>query len=137
MIEVAGQAKTRELTRVIELCIFNVPPSANVLRRKYRNPHVYAKLRDSWGWILFATATLRERKELRDMGKGGKRVKVSVCVQHRQLFDRDNLFASVKPVLDSMVGLRWLKDDSEKEIQLEVVQSKGEPFKTTIRLEVI
>jgi hypothetical protein len=58
-------------------------------------------------------------------------------VQHRQLFDRDNLFASVKPVLDSMVGLRWLKDDSEKEIQLEVVQSKGEPFKTTIRLEVI
>jgi hypothetical protein len=122
---------------VIELCIFRSTNSANELRRKYRSPFTYAKLRDEWGWELFAAATLKQRTALKAMATSGKRIWIEITVQHTRLFDRDNLWSSVKPLLDSMVQLRWLAGDSEKHIDLLVVQSAGKPDKTRIRLEVM
>ena len=117
--------------------MFDVPPSANSLRRKYRNPHVYARLRDSWGWSLAAAASPNERSFLKGIPATGKRVRVVICVHHRQLFDRDNLWAACKPVLDALVGLRWLSDDSEECIDLQITQIKAELPKTTIRMELM
>ena len=117
--------------------MFDVPPSANSLRRKYRNPHVYARLRDSWGWSLAAAASPNERSFLKGIPATGKRVRIVICLTHRQLFDRDNLWSAVKPVLDSLVALQWIRDDSEDAIELQVTQIKGELPKTTIRMELI
>jgi len=122
---------------LIELIVWDTPPSGNSLRRKYRNPHVYARLRDSWGWSLAAAASPNERSFLKGIPATGKRVRVIISVQHRQLLDPDNLYAAVKPILDSLVGLGWLRDDSEEHIELQAVQIKGEVAKTVIRMELI
>ena len=117
--------------------IWLVPRSANLLRRKYRNPHAYARMRDEWSWNLMAAATLNERHALKQFPKTMKRTKIDIHVQHSRLFDRDNLWASVKPILDSMKNLHWITDDSDEEIELQVTQGKAQPDKTVIKLELL
>ena len=132
-----GFAGEQDVIRMIELCIFDCPPSANSLRRKYRSPFVYRNLRDSWGWSLAAAASPNERHFLQHIPHMARRVRVVISLQHPKLYDRDNLWASVKPILDSMVNLRWLPDDSEEHIDLQVTQTKGQPHKTILRIELL
>jgi hypothetical protein len=122
---------------LIELVLFRSPNSANELRRKYRHPLVYAKLRDSWSWELFAAASLGERNMLKKMALSGQRVWIEIKVDHARLFDRDNLWAAAKPILDALVGLHFLAGDSDKHIDLLVVQEKGSVPKTRIRMEIL
>lgn len=126
---------------MIELLIFQAPPSGNVLRRVYRSPYRYRQLRDEWGYMLKAAASPHERNLLRNLALGCRkteqRTKVSICVQHKRLYDRDNLWSGIKPIPDALVSLGWLVGDSEEEIDLSVTQEQGQVEKTIIRLEVI
>jgi hypothetical protein len=99
-----------------------VPPSHNVLRRKYRNHHAYARLREKWRRDLWYSATPLLRARL--LGVGAQKKIVKILISHKRYFDVDNAYAACKPILDAMVGLGWLKDDSPEWLELRVDQEK-------------
>jgi hypothetical protein len=103
-----------------------VPPSGNVMRRKYRNPHAYARLRDSWMrtmWVLAKRSSFEEGKAT-----------VHIHVEHGRLYDEDNLIAGCKPILDSLKGLCYIRDDSPEFLELVVTQEKSRERQTTIEV---
>lgn len=122
---------------MIRLVIFQVPRSLNGLLRMYKYPWKYAKYRDDWAMLLKCAASPNERSALGQMAKAGKRVKVSIALQHTRLYDRDNLWGCVKPLVDSLVNLGWLAGDSDKDIDLAVTQVKGQPDKSIILMELL
>jgi hypothetical protein len=67
-----------------------------------------------------------------------ERVKLTI-IQHREReLDRDNLWGSVKGLVDGLVSLRWAKDDKKKNMELIVDQTrcaKGENPWTDIEIE--
>jgi hypothetical protein len=75
--------------------------------------HRYAK---RWrDWILIA-AKCPQFNVLRDLGK----VKLTITVTRGRQQDKDNMYASVKPVVDAIKYRGWLVDDSPKWLDLEV-----------------
>lgn len=130
-------AASQDGERLIKLIVWQVPKSLNGLLRMYKYPWKYAKYRDDWGWVLKAAASPNERSALGQMAKSGKRMKVNISMQHTRLYDRDNLYGSVKPVVDSLVELGWLVGDSDKRVDLAVTQVKGQPDKTIILMELL
>jgi hypothetical protein len=101
-----------------------IPPSANVLRRKYRDPHAYAKLRDGFKHTLYYLVTGRDRAWLMAMAAIGKKMRVDITLIHKKQYDPDNLAGSVKPLLDSLVNLRFLANDDPPHIDLHIMQQK-------------
>lgn len=111
-----------------------VPPSANVLRRRYRHPMAYKRLRDSWKRMLWALVQGHDKDWLLAMAALGKRMRVDINIMHSRLYDRDNAYGSVKPCLDSLVSLHFLAGDSEKHIDLHVEQTKSRANETIITI---
>jgi len=60
---------------------------------------------------------------------------VSISQMRRQEFDRDNLYASCKPICDALVHWKIIKDDSEKCIDLQASQVKGKEKITIVNIE--
>jgi len=60
---------------------------------------------------------------------------VYVSQIRRKLLDRDNLYASCKPILDALVAWGLIKDDSEKYIDLRPVQNIGKIKMTIVVIE--
>lgn len=124
----------------LEITIPRVPPSANELKRKYRNPHVYKRLREMWEQEIMVAIRPEIRNRIRGfIHKTDPPAKMRLVVRcfRKRLLDTDNLYASLKPVLDSMVSLNLLHDDSEKFLSLEVSQDttgKGLKPKTILTL---
>jgi hypothetical protein len=104
--------------------VMGVPPSANVLKRKYRNPHAYARLRDEWQRTIYYSIGPQFRCWLEAMAKLGKRMSVKITIQHKKLYDEDNAMAGCKPLLDSLVRLKLLADDDTAHLELSVDQEK-------------
>jgi hypothetical protein len=101
-----------------------IPPSPNELRRKYRNPHVYKKLRLSWELALMvAPGSAVRLAGIRKMAVAHDRIGVFIRIEHTTPYDPDNLTGSVKVVLDAMKNLRFLKDDDHAHIDLHVTQT--------------
>jgi hypothetical protein len=95
-----------------------VPPSPNELRRKYRNPHAYRRLRKLWEDELFYGASCsRHRAELIDAAKKG-RMRVQITVHHPRIFDQDNLPGALKPILDALVNIHFLANDDREHLEL-------------------
>lgn len=93
------------------------PPSPNELRRKYRSPFAYKRLREAWEHALaYAVPSAAEQFALRRMA--AYKVRVKVTVFHSKLYDQDNLTGSLKPVLDALKNIRFLKDDSPEWLEL-------------------
>lgn len=90
-----------------------VPPSANELKRKYRNPHAYARLRDSWEQAIAVLTARADRKILLDTSHMNRMI-VHVTVHNSRMYDSDNLAAAQKPILDSLKRLEYIHDDSDK-----------------------
>jgi Holliday junction resolvase RusA-like endonuclease len=63
------------------------------------------------------------------------RMQVSISQMRKKLLDRDNLFASCKPILDGMVHWKLIKDDNEEWIELDCVQNVGKVPMTVIVIE--
>lgn len=116
-----------------------IPPSLNVLKRKYRNVHAYANLRKVWeAGIFLSTGSALKSSAIRAMVKTSKKLKVTIVIQHHGQYDKDNLYGSAKVVLDAMKNIGFLIDDSNDHIDLVVSQVRqiyGGSASTQITLE--
>lgn len=119
--------------------VLDIPPSPNVIRRKYRNPHAYMRLRNSWEIMLRSAPAPHHRKVLTEQAKKGGKLTVQITMQHSRLYDPDNLMGAQKLVLDALVNIGYLAADSaDKLVLLPAVQVKAtrKDPKTTIRIGV-
>lgn len=123
---------------MMTLEIVDIPPSPNVLRRKYRSPYTYKKLRKSWEWSLLGAVGPHHRELLRRQAAECK-VQVQVTIHHSRLYDQDNAIGSLKPVLDALKNVGYLRDDNAEWLDLlPVVQVKSsrKAQKTIIKIGV-
>lgn len=115
-----------------------IPPSPNELRRKYRNPHAYKRLRERWEHDLAygLSGGAHQRKALTSESQT-RRMAVQVTLYHARLFDADNLTGALKPVLDALVRIHYLKDDGPAWLHLlptQQVQCPRKHARTVIRI---
>jgi hypothetical protein len=103
------------------------------MRRKYRSPHAYKQLRKSWAWNIWALLHPQDRR--RDTPDC--KLRVTITIYHKRFYDDDNAISGLKPILDSLVALGIIKDDSPEWIELHVVQVKSRENQTTISVEAI
>jgi hypothetical protein len=125
---VNGRNQTQSVTKVLP----GIPPSANVLKRKYRNPHAYARLRDMWQRLCWAFIQGSDRQWLMAMADLKKRMRVDVNFAHTKLDDPDNLPGRCKVLLDGLVRLQFLANDDPLHIELHVTQIKIRQNETTL-----
>jgi len=111
-----------------------VPPSPNVMRRKYRSPLAYRRLRQLWETNLFhATGSAALSQKLKQQAEAKNAV--AITVYHKKPYDPDNLTGSAKVVLDALRNIGFIKDDSARYIALTVEQVVGPDKRTTVRIE--
>lgn len=119
---------------MIHLEIDEVPPSPNELRREYRHPQSYRRLRTAWEWMILAAPCATHRALLKNAARTNK-MHVEVTIYHKKAYDPDNLAGSLKPVLDALKNVGFIKDDSAKSIELvPPKQVIGKIEKTLIRI---
>lgn len=98
--------------------VFPLPPSLNrMLGAANANRHVGAAMKKRW------TATCQS------IALGGRRfpgeVYLSVTILYKRAIDPDNLFASLKPILDGMQKAEIIKNDGPKIIRPPIVYRYG------------
>jgi Holliday junction resolvase RusA-like endonuclease len=109
-------------------------PSANVLRRQYRNRFAYKKLRTMVEWMVRAQAL--KFPELAEKAKKHRAVTITRCFdKHERAYDPDNLVAGVKPILDALVKEKLLRDDSSKWLSLNVEQRRADVRRVEVLIE--
>lgn len=118
-----------------------VPPSPNVMRRKYRHPMAYRRLRKEWEKELFNNGLLqcgaREVNTQTASAEAGKHFNVEITLGHSRPYDPDNLPGSLKVVLDALKNIHFIADDDAKHIELEKplqVKTKRKECFTRIRI---
>jgi hypothetical protein len=94
-----------------------VPPSPNELRRKYRHPHVYRRLRDTWQQAIVGMTWPSDRTTLRNSGQKSRMI-VQLTIHNARRYDEDNLQGCQKPVLDALKNLGYIRDDSPRWLTL-------------------
>lgn len=115
----------------MKLDIPMLPPSTNILRRKYRHPMAYRRLRLAWqDALVLAAGASSVVEHLREQGK--QRVKMEIVVFHKRLYDDDNLAGSVKLVLDAAKNVKYITDDTQEWLEHEVTQHKSNVVHTEI-----
>lgn len=105
---------------MIELVIPRLLPSRNAAdKMHWRGRHAMRKLWTQEIWAALAQQWYH----------AGPFERAHVSIERRGLrtLDRDNLVASVKPVLDSLKANRVIVDDSPKHLELTVTQTRGTP----------
>lgn len=92
----------------------DVPPSLNkVLRMHWTSK---AKLNSKWDAEIFVAAP-----KFFPIGK----MRVIIKLHHSRLYDKDNAYGAVKPVVDALVSTGLLKDDTCHWLELTVEQVKS------------
>jgi hypothetical protein len=85
---------------------------------------------------MYAVESARELQALAKQGQ--ERVRVEFTIAHPKPYDPDNAVGALKPVLDAMRRVRWIRDDSETWLELLPVRQErstaGAPA-TTIEIE--
>jgi Holliday junction resolvase RusA-like endonuclease len=123
---------------MISITVPLVPPSPNVLRRQFRNPHEYKRLREVWEHSLaYAVGSATLKRELQEQAMT-RRVRVRITIHHSRRYDEDNIYGSIKPVLDALRNVGYIHDDNRKWIDLELRQEDGRNTmerKTVVELE--
>lgn len=110
-----------------------VPPSPNELRRKYKHPHAYRKLRKLWEQELFyGASSARHRNEQIFFADHGVKMRVRITVFHAREFDADNLAGAQKPILDALVNIGFIKDDSSIHLELDPPEQTISKEKKTV-----
>ena len=113
-------ANTRQSVTIV---IQDVPPSANVLKRKFRHPMAYKRLRDGWQRMIWAMVQGSDRQWLIAMCDLGKKMRVDITFNHMKLDDPDNLPYRGKILLDCLRNLEFLRNDDPAHIELHVAQT--------------
>ncbi len=115
---------------MISLTIPEVPRGPNghagLLRMHWRVRNQY---RDRWYWLIRAALPVMVLEPQTE------RCKVRIHQVRKRRLDPDNLVASVKYVLDSLIRWGVIKDDSPGWIELTVTQEAGRPCRTLIEVE--
>lgn len=87
-------------------------------------------LTDHWHWgkrrkhkedVAKHVLAVLGRRHQKQRGK----IKLGIAIYHPRMFDKDNMYRSVKPLVDAIKNLGWIEDDSEELLDLEVLQFRG------------
>lgn len=120
---------------MIRLEIPEVPPSANVLMRLH-----WAKRRrliQSWQALIVYgdDSPLAQREWALHVGKNRPKVKVTITRYSPRLIDQANCWLPYdKLVLDNLVKLGLMIDDSPKWMECEIKQEKSKERKTVVEV---
>lgn len=100
-----------------------LPPSPNVLRRKYKNPHAYKKLRGEWEHMcLYGVSGSDTVIQWRRTVKGGVKIRLDARLYHKGRFDPDNLVGCLKIVIDALVNVGYIIDDDPAHLELGMIE---------------
>lgn len=84
--------------------------------------HAYRRQRDTWQWYLVVAKRLHDVTN----ATGPRRVTVTRWFSGRQrAFDRDNLIAGCKSLLDALVRSGMLRGDTEADVQVLYKQERA------------
>ena len=81
-------------------------------------------MRDRFRHTLYYLVTGGDRGWLLGMANLKKRMRVDVTLMHKRLYDVDAKYTCLKPILDSLVTLKFLAGDTEDLLELHVEQTK-------------
>lgn len=110
----------------MRLDIQAVPPSLNkTLRLHWRE-----KQELNAYWVLLVRGSFKPAKA----AERKMRVKIILC--HARMYDRDNLYGSVKPCVDALRHWRLIADDTDEWLDLTVEQEKCPHKKRHTRIEL-
>ena len=119
----------------MKLEVPNVPPSGNELRRKYRTLFAYRDLRMKWEKDLtFSTKGADETIAFKKQAANGAKLAVTIRVYRRRELDRDNFVGGAKPVVDALVNIGYLRNDSPDRVTVTYLQAS--PFKPRTVIEI-
>lgn len=110
----------------LKLDIPAVPPSPNRILGKHWSTK--AKVKNEWLLLV--------RSQYLPSGRSKEKRRAVITLYHARLYDKDNLYASVKPVVDSLVHWGILKNDNEDWVDLEVSQRVSKPKDAHTEIEV-
>lgn len=116
------------ISAMIQLVVPAIPPSPN----RWNGHHwsVYRKSRQLWnrhiGWALAEAGHTPQR---------WPRSRVRIVRQSARTLDKDNAYASCKPVIDALRSNWLILDDSPDHLELTVEQRVGRPSMTEITVE--
>jgi hypothetical protein len=111
-----------------------IPPSGNALRRRFRSPFEYKRLREGWQHTIWAMIQGRDKRWLEETAKAGTKMFAGITIYHRKAYDMDNAHAGIKPILDSFVRLGYLAGDDHDHLQVQIEQVKSVQGQTTINI---
>jgi len=118
----------------MKLELDRIPPSLNKMR--LMGPYAYRDLRILWEHDLkYGTQGASHTEQFRLQAQEAGKMIVTIHVYRRKDLDYDNLVGGCKPVLDALVNVRYLRDDSPQHITVTYLQAS--PFKprTVITIE--
>jgi len=98
----------------MKLIIPAIPPSPNRILGK----HWSVKAGEKNAWVLWVRGQVLPKPVQKF------KCRVAIWLFHPREYDRDNLFASVKPVVDALKHWRLIRDDSSEWLDLDVQQEK-------------
>jgi hypothetical protein len=101
-----------------------VVPSLNELKREYRNPHAYARLREGWRHDIHVLLGIRNTKLIKAHVDMHHRCELLIISYRRRVLDKDNLYGGVKPIVDAIRDLDLIVDDSPQWLDLTVDQER-------------
>lgn len=115
-----------------------LPPSPNVMRRKYRNPHAYMRLRKQWEHTLAYSMRGSFDRDRWKRTAAGAKVRLDVRLYHKRLYDADNLTGSLKVVIDALVNVGYIANDDAAHFELgEVEQIVSDEIATVLYLSPV
>ncbi len=113
---------------MIELVIESAPPSLNRLMRYHWSKRV--KVMDQWRRLIWAARCQVSGSPMVPL----KKARITVERRSPGQLDKDNLYGSMKVVLDGLKNQQFIEDDSPDHIELTVTQIRGKA-RTTIQVE--
>ena len=124
---------------MIRINIPRVPPSPN--EKKYRHFRAKKELRELWEvelWVNAPKGIPKAHYELRAdkfIPPEGKQI-VRIHQLRKKELDKDNLYASVTPVINAMRFVGLILDDSPQHIELKATQGKCGRLRPSTVIEI-
>ena len=120
--------------------IIEVPratPSANQLRRRYRNSFAYKRLQETWQTEIACKIRPGIRAEIeRFVLKEKPKMRVLIQLTKPRLYDLDNFVGGCKPIIDSLRKLGLIHNDSPYWLDLQVEQIQRSKMRPFTRIEI-
>jgi hypothetical protein len=112
-------------------------PSANQLRRKYRNSFAYKQLQETWQTEIACKIRPALRAQIeRFVLKEKPKMRVLIQLTKPRLYDLDNFVGGCKPIIDSLRRLGLIHNDSPHWLDLQVEQIQRSRMRPVTRIEI-